>query len=77
MPISSQGAPDISTSTASGERRFSNEDRAVKFRLTDIDVDKVHSMDGIDQIPALQGIGRAVAREQIQEDDSKDFFTAK
>jgi hypothetical protein len=45
--------------------------------LTDIDVDKVQAMDRIDQITALQRIGRAIAREQVQEDDFKGFVTAK
>jgi hypothetical protein len=50
--------------------------RFKKLGLTDIDVDKVQAMDCIDQIPALQRIGQAIAREQVQEDDFKGFVTA-
>ena len=49
-------------------------ERFKKLGLADINVDKVQAMDCIDQIPALQRIGQAVAGEQVQEDDFKDFL---
>ena len=49
-------------------------ERFKKLGLADIDVDKVQAMDCIDQIPALQRIGQAVAKEQVHEDDFKDFL---
>ncbi len=48
--------------------------RFKKLGLADIDVDKVQAMDCIDQIPALQRIGQAIAGEQVQGDDFKDFL---
>jgi hypothetical protein len=48
--------------------------RFEKLGLTGIDVDKVQAMDCIDQIPALRRIGQAIAQEQVQEDDFKDFL---
>jgi predicted acylesterase/phospholipase RssA len=52
---------------------FSRE-RFKRLHLDDINVDKVQALDCIDQIPALQRIGQAIAREQVQEDDFKGFF---
>lgn len=49
-------------------------ERLKKLNLADIDVDKVQAMDCIDQIPALQRIGQAIAQEQVHEDDFKDFL---
>jgi len=48
--------------------------RFEKLGLADIDVDKVQAMDCIDQIPNLQRIGQAIAREQVDEDDFKGFL---
>lgn len=49
-------------------------ERFKKLGLADIDVDKVQAMDCIDQIPALQRIGQAIAGEQVQETDFEDFL---
>ena len=49
-------------------------ERFKKLGLADIDVDKVQAMDCIDQIPALQRIGQAIADEQVAADDFKDFL---
>ena len=49
-------------------------ERFKRLGLADIDVDKVQAMDCIDQIPALQRIGQAVAKEQVHADDFKDFL---
>ena len=52
---------------------FSKE-RLNKLNLADIDVAKVQAMDCVDQIPALQRIGKAIAEEQVQADDFKGFL---
>jgi len=49
-------------------------ERFKKLGLADIDVDKVQAMDCIDQIPALQRIGQAIAGEQVQKTDFEDFL---
>lgn len=49
-------------------------ERFKKLGLEDIDVDKVQAMDCVDQIPALQRIGKAIAEEQVQADDFKGFL---
>jgi hypothetical protein len=51
-----------------------NKDRFDELGLGDIDVKNVQAMDCIDQIPALQRIGQAIADEQVQEADFKDFL---
>jgi hypothetical protein len=50
------------------------EERFKELNLADIDVDKVQALDCVDQILALQQIGKAIAREQVQVDDFKDFL---
>lgn len=50
------------------ERRFK------KLKLEDIDVAKVQAIDCIDQIPALQRIGKAIAREQVHAADFEGFL---
>lgn len=49
-------------------------ERFKKLNLDNIDVDKVQAMDCIDQIPALQRIGQAIAREQVHEEDFDRFL---
>ena len=52
---------------------FSRE-RFKKLNLGDIDVDKVQALDCIDQIPALERIGQAIAREQVDRKDFEGFW---
>jgi len=52
---------------------FSRE-RFKRLGLDDINVDKVQALDCIDQIPALQRIGQAIAREQVDQNDFEGFL---
>lgn len=44
------------------------------LNLKDIDLQKVESLDCIDQIPELRRIGRAVAMEQVEKTDFDNFY---
>ena len=48
--------------------------RLDQLGLADIDPAKVREMDAVDQIPNMQRIGEAVAREQVKMDALKAFF---
>ena len=52
---------------------FSRE-RFERLNLGDIDVDRVQTLDCIDQIPALRRIGQAIAQEQVRREDFEGFL---
>ena len=48
--------------------------RLDQLGLHDVDPVKVREMDAADQIPNMQRIGAAVAKEQVQMEALKNFF---
>ena len=51
-----------------------NKERFEALGLVNIDAEKVQAMDCVDQIPALQRIGQAIAQEQVQKEDFQGFL---